>query len=327
MLKCDAVFQGGGVKGIGLVGAVKAIEKKYNFVNLVGNSAGAIVASLLAVGYSGEEIEHELKNLNYLKFKDETLIDKMGIPGKILSTVLEYGIYEGNYFRNWIEELFKAKGKTTFGDIRMNDSTDEKYSYKFSAIASDLTEKKMIVIPQDLKYFGFDPDKFSISLAVRMSMSIPLYFEPVKLQDTTGKTHYIVDGGVLSNYPIWLLDDGSNNPKWPTIGFKFFENTREVQQSNKDHSISSILEYCEDLVDTMLNAHDKHYISTIKGDFDRTIMIPTEINIDGKNKKINTTYFDITQEESNALLLNGYNAAEKFLETWDFDLWKEKFRS
>lgn len=165
----------------------------------------------------------------------------------------------------------------------------------------------MIVIPQDLKYFGFDPDNFSISLAVRMS--IPLYFEPVKLQDSTGKTHYIVDGGVLSNYPIWLLDDGSNDPEYPTIGFNFFENTRGVQQSNRDHSISSILEYCEDLVDTMLNAHDKYYIYTLKGDFDRTIMIPTEITIGGKNKEIHTTHFDIIQEESNVLLLNGYNAA------------------
>jgi len=50
-LKTDAVFEGGGVKGIGLVGAVNEIEKAgYEFENLAGASAGAIVASLLAAG-------------------------------------------------------------------------------------------------------------------------------------------------------------------------------------------------------------------------------------------------------------------------------------
>ena len=50
--RADAVFEGGGVKGIGLVGAVSEIEKAgYTFENLAGTSAGAIVASLLAVGY------------------------------------------------------------------------------------------------------------------------------------------------------------------------------------------------------------------------------------------------------------------------------------
>ncbi len=49
-LKCDAVFEGGGVKGIGLVGAISEIEKAgYGFENLAGTSAGAIVASLLSV--------------------------------------------------------------------------------------------------------------------------------------------------------------------------------------------------------------------------------------------------------------------------------------
>jgi len=72
MKKVDAVFEGGGVKGIGLVGAVSVIEKAgYKFENLAGTSAGEIVAGLLAVGFSSEEIKEELKKLNYNDFKDE----------------------------------------------------------------------------------------------------------------------------------------------------------------------------------------------------------------------------------------------------------------
>ncbi len=60
--KADAVFEGGGVKGIGLVGAVSEVEKAdYEFVNLAGTSAGAIVASLLAVGYKAADIKKELR--------------------------------------------------------------------------------------------------------------------------------------------------------------------------------------------------------------------------------------------------------------------------
>ncbi len=50
-LKCGAVFQGGGVRGIAFVGAVSALQKwGYEFENLAGTSAGAIVAALLAAG-------------------------------------------------------------------------------------------------------------------------------------------------------------------------------------------------------------------------------------------------------------------------------------
>jgi NTE family protein len=52
-LRVDGVFEGGGVKGIALVGAASEIEAAgYEIVNLAGTSAGAIVATLLAAGYS-----------------------------------------------------------------------------------------------------------------------------------------------------------------------------------------------------------------------------------------------------------------------------------
>jgi NTE family protein len=118
-LKADAVFEGGGVKGIGLVGAVSEIEKAgYEFENLAGTSAGAIVASLLAVGYSSAELKKELEQLNYNDFKDEGLLDKLGFLGKSLSLGFEYGIYEGEFFEQWLERLLTAKNRTTIGKIK-----------------------------------------------------------------------------------------------------------------------------------------------------------------------------------------------------------------
>jgi NTE family protein len=325
--KTDAVFEGGGVKGIGLVGAVSEIEKAgYVFENIAGTSAGAIVAGLLAVGYTAPEIKLEMKQLDYNRFKDEGLLDRVGLLGKGLSIGLEYGIYEGEYFESWFEGLLQAKGKTTFGQIKLENGED-KYKYKFQAIAADLSDRRLLVLPGDLRYFGFDPDQFSISRAVRMSMSIPIFFEPVKLRDTSGREHYIVDGGVLSNYPIWLLDDGTNKPPWPTFGFKLVEPDKRALKKADRNPIKDMIGYLKALGATMMDAHDNYHISNSKGDFERTMAIPTVVTINGADVEIKTTDFDITSEESEALYENGATAGKNFLATWDFDKWVEKYRS
>jgi NTE family protein len=325
-LKADAVFEGGGVKGIGLVGAVSEIEKAgYEFENLAGTSAGAIVASLLAVGYSSAELQQELEKLNYNDFRDEGLLDKLGFFGKSLSLGFEYGIYEGEFFEKWLEKLLKAKKRTTFGQIKTKYK-EEKYKYKFQAIAADITDRRLLVLPGDLKLFGINPNEFSISRAVRMSMGIPFFFEPVELRDTSGRKHFIVDGGLLSNYPVWLLDDGTADPPWPTFGFKLIEpDKRELKKANRN-PINNPISFLKAIVGTMLDAHDSYHISKSKGDYDRTIGIPAVVKVDGTEKEIETTDFNITQEKSQALFENGVKAAKKFLKKWNFDRWKKKYR-
>jgi NTE family protein len=325
--KADAVFEGGGVKGIGLVGAVSEIEKAgYKFENLAGTSAGAIVASLLAVGYSAAELKKELEKLNYNDFKDEGLLDKFGFLGKSISLGFEYGIYEGEFFEDWLERLLAAKDRTTFEQIK-TEYEEDKYKYKFQAIAADITDRRLLVLPNDLKLFGINPDEFSISRAVRMSMSIPFFFEPVELRDISGRKHFIVDGGLLSNYPIWLLDDNDNpDPPWPTFGFKLMEPDKRRLKEAKRNPINNPVSFLKAIVGTMLDAHDSYHISKSKGDYDRTIGIPTVIKINGMQKEIGTTDFGITQEESQALYDNGVELAKKFLTTWDFDEWKKKYR-
>ena len=194
-------------------------------------------------------------------------------------------------------------------------------------IAADITDRKLLVLPGDLKDFGYDPDRFSISRAVRMSMSIPVFFEPVKLRDNSGRTHYIVDGGVLSNYPIWLLDDTENpNPSWPTFGFKLIEPDKRTFKGPDRNPINNPISFLKAVMGTMMDAHDNYHISKTKGDYDRTIGIPTVVKINGREKEIKTTDFDITKDESLELFNNGADAARNFLKTWNFEEWKKKFR-
>lgn len=325
-LKIDAVFEGGGVKGIGFAGAIFEIEKAgYSFENIAGTSAGAIIAALVAVGYTSEEIKEELGKLNYNNFKDQDSLSKIGIPGKLINIIWKYGIYKGDYFEIWMEELLKKKGITTFGQL-ITEHPEEKYKYKLQIIATDITNRRLLILPRDLKYYGFNPDEFSIARAVRMSMSIPLFFKPIKIIDNNGKEHIIVDGGVLSNYPIWLLDDNTSNPPWPTFGFKLVEPSRRELAKGERGYVKNTIGFFQALVSTMLEAHDKLHISESKGDYDRTIGIPTTIIKGNKEKEIKTTDFNISKEESLLLYKNGEDMARKFLETWDFEKWKEEYR-
>ncbi|WP_027398398.1 patatin-like phospholipase family protein [Anaerovorax odorimutans] len=327
MTLCNAAFEGGGVRGIGHVGAACVFEKKgYDFLNLVGSSAGAIVATLLAVGYKCDEIKEIMKSIDYLKFKQKDLLDCFGTVGKFFSIVFDFGIYNADYFENWLNKLLKEKGKATFGDVRLYDRRCKRYKYKLQVTASDLTDKKLLVLPRDLWKFGINPDSYSIAKAVRMSMSIPIFYEPFHLKDKMGREHLIVDGGLLSNYPIWILDDGESYPQYPTFGFKFIENSNENSIISRSKSNINIFDYLKLLVSTTLDANDKQYISNSKGDFQRTIGISTKVKVDGKIKNISATDFDITKKESIALFNNGVNAAERFLEHWDFNKWRNTFR-
>lgn len=325
-LKCDAVFEGGGVRGIGHVGAANALQKAgYSFENLAGSSCGAIVAGLLAVGYKTTELKHILKSLDYTKFETPTKLHRIGTPGKIINIILNYGIYSSSYFEEWFAKLLTKKGKTTFGDLKANHPSQEKYKYKLQVTASDLTTQQLLTLPQDLVLFGIDPDSFPIAKAVRMSMSIPGFYMPYVLKDTLGVPHYIVDGGMLSNYPIWMLDDGTSNPPFPTFGFKFYDDSEGSDPSTAQKS-TNIITYSQSIISTLISAVDNQHISESKGDLQRSILIPITINQNGKKIKIKSTDFSITKEESEAIFQNGYTAAENFLFTWNFEAWKRKYR-
>jgi NTE family protein len=91
----DLVFEGGGVKGIALAGAYSVLEEEgYEPQNMAGASAGAIVAALIAVGYTSDELKEIISKLDYDQFKDEALEDRFPL-GKALSILRDLGIYEG----------------------------------------------------------------------------------------------------------------------------------------------------------------------------------------------------------------------------------------
>jgi len=315
-LMADAVFEGGGVKGIGLVGAVTVAEEKgYQWVNVAGTSAGAIVAALLAAGYSAVELREILEELDYNKFKDSSLLDRIPLVGPLASVIFEKGIYEGKFLENWIRGLLRKKNVQTFNDLILEEyKYDERYHFKLRVIASDISRGRLLILPQDIADFGIRPEDLSVATAVRMSMSIPFFYEPVKLRNMkTNQLSYIVDGGVLSNFPVWLFDSEGEIPKWSTFGFKLVdpEEEREIP-----HQVRGPISLLAALFSTMMQAHDARYIKDEQ--FIRTLLIPT--------LGIGTTEFDISRERSEALYQSGREAAKKFFDTWNFSEYIDEYR-
>lgn len=305
MLKADAVFEGGGVKGVGLVGALCSLEKKgYVWQRVAGTSAGSIVATLVAVGYSAKEIERIMFDADFNDFINEGGLQAIPLVGKTLSLLAFKGLYTGDKIETWITKYLQKKGKLKFKDVSKNGVS------RLKIIAADITKKDILVLPDDLIKYGIDPMEFEIAKAVRMSISIPFYFKPVKFKYKEDMS-YVVDGGVLSNFPIWIFDV-SGRPRWPTFGFKFVEPKSSKGSGNKD-----IVSFTFDIINTMLDKNEEIYIKN--KNFVRTVSIPSS--------STKATQFDISDKKRLELFNDGYEAGEKFIKQWDIDSYINQFRS
>jgi NTE family protein len=324
----DLVFEGGGVKGIGLAGAIATLEDHgYQHQNVAGTSAGSISAALLAAGYSAAELREIIMELDYRQFQDRGWEDKVPLIERSLSLLLDLGIYEGNFFLQWIRERLEAKGVRTFANLVHPDYADDpRFRHRLQVVASDVTTHQLLVLPRDAGKLGIEPDDLDVALAVRMSMSIPVFFEPVLFENPkTGQTHVIVDGGMLSNYPVWLFDcDDGSPPEWPTFGMLLVEpkprtpiGARLPKPKMAGKGAGAVLDYVKALAQTMMEAHDRMYVE--QSSYARTIPIPT--------LGVGTTEFDLSKERALALFDSGRWAAEEFLKKWDFEAYIATFRA
>jgi NTE family protein len=294
-MNIDGVFSGGGIKGFALIGAYEEIEKRgLQFVRVAGTSAGSILAALIAAGYTSNEIYQLLDELEISKILDTR---KTIIPLPFAKWLLLYwklGLYKGNQFERWIKEKLEAKGIRTFSDLP---------SQSLRVVASDLSNGRLIVLPDDLGKYGISPSSFSVAKAIRISCSIPYFFEPVKMRSIDG-IDVLVDGGVLSNFPMWLFDQDNIQKIRPVLGIKLSSSEYE----HKKHKIQNAIQLFGALFETMKDAHDSRYIS--KKHAKNIIFIPVE--------GVFPIEFNLTEEKKRQLFDIGKEHAKQFLKTWGY---------
>lgn len=324
----DLVCEGGGVRGIALVGALEVLEEAgYITQNRAGTSAGAIVATLHAAGFEAKELHDVIAETKFSSFIDPGLIDRIPLMGAPLGVIYEHGVFEGDAFYDWMKTRLEEKGVKTFGDLVHTDFADDEpvYKHKVQVIATDLTTRELLVLPRDAGKLGIeDPDRLDVALAVRMSMSIPFFFEPVRFRNhKTHRTHVIVDGGVLSNYPVWLFDS-EGSPEWPTFGLRLVEEDADAdaitapvaKKTRIRKGPLGLYHFGRALIETLVSAHDRLYIE--ESQFARTIPIPT--------CGVHTVDFFLTDDEAERLYESGRSAAAAFLKRWDFAGYKREYR-
>jgi predicted acylesterase/phospholipase RssA len=185
-------------------------------------------------------------------------------------------------------------------------------------VASDTTGQRMLVLNHRTA-----PD-CPVVWAVRMSMSIPLVWQEVEWlpewgryngQDIAG--HLIVDGGMLSNFPIELLV--SDEPfvtavMGPAVAGKviglLIDDSLPVPDAPPppekpvrfDFGRLKTISRFKGLIDTMTNAHDKEVIDSLRNLVAR---LPAQ--------GYGTTEFDMSPERREALVRAGHTAMEEYL--------------
>jgi NTE family protein len=330
MRRADLVLSGGGVKGIGLVGAVVALmDAGYGAQRVSGTSAGSLVGAIVAAAsdgmqMTGEQIKELTFGINYRKFLDPGPIEAIPLFGPASALLRGSGIYKGDYARDWLRSQLKALGVTTFGDLALDDDElPPEQRYKLVVTVADVTSGLLVRLPWDYRQvYGVDPDEQPVADAVRASMSIPFFFRPATLTSTTGRTSTLVDGGVLSNFPIDSLDrtDGKP-PRWPSFGITLLPNLPE----GNDKVIPALAalrllgapHLLEGLITTALVGRDQAYLN-------QPWVSSRAIHVD--STAVGFLDFDISKREIEALYAKGYAAARHFLSTWDWPEYLRRFR-
>jgi NTE family protein len=314
--EADGVFEGGGVKGLALVGALlefadNAAAKTDKWVNVAGTSAGSIIAALLACGKSAADLEQLLRATPYASFQD------WGPGGEIIGGALNlarhHGLAHGEVFRKWMDDQLHG---ATFATVKHDPPPAEGSPYCLRMIAADVTRKELLVLPEDLANYRdpqtskpFDPDGFKIANAVRMSMSIPYFFQPIVLVHAqTGQESTIVDGGILSNFPVWIFDTQAAKPKRPTFGFRLVGG-RGVG-GGLEHIIDSLgwpVEMGVEIFHTATDAWDERFMT-------HSTLVRTCAVSAGD---IGTTDFNLTTDQQDWLVNSGRDAAKAFITSFD----------
>jgi len=363
----DLVFEGGGAKGMVFVGALQEFERQgHTYDRLLGTSAGAISATMVAAGYTTDEM---LVALAEKKDGKSVFSDFMSPPAPIPENVITGGAistfldgFDIPYFPNFLEKVVKRSLISYFGEklparhlvsfVELGGwfSADQFLEWLADKLDSgSVGGKKRSFSKMTLEEFyqatGRDltlcvtdttwhmmlalnhrtAPNCPVTWAVRMSMSIPLLWQEViwdsswgdyRGQNITG--HSIVDGGVLSNFPIELfLSDLSSitalmGPKSTNnvLGM-LIDETLEVEgaaAAQKSHGRIDISELrtvqrMGGLVSTMLEAHDKSVITT----FEKLVVrLPA--------KGYGTTEFDMSDERRELLVASGRKAMKSYFD-------------
>jgi NTE family protein len=330
----NLVFEGGGVKGIAYVGALEVLDREgilNDIERVAGTSAGAMVAVMVALRYSAEEVMQVLGTLDFKDFKDSS----KGIVRDTIRLLKNYGWYKGDYFRNLMAQLIEKKtgnGEMTFEQLEATGQYRDLY-----LVGADLTTG----LSKVFSAHNQETKTMKVADAARISMSIPIFFAAVR--GGQDNKHVFVDGGLLDNYTVKTFDRQNyladvNNARRTEYYEKINEKlrmkratTRNEYVYNKEtlgfrldakedidmfltheenfNEINGFFDYTKALVTTLIDFQTNDHLHS--DDWQRTVYIDT--------LGVRAIDFDIPQEKKDALVESGRLYTEAYLEWYNND--------
>ncbi|MCF6775912.1 alpha/beta fold hydrolase [Thiotrichales bacterium 19X7-9] len=308
----NLVFEGAGIRGIAYSGVVSALADlgiMSHIKRVAGVSAGAIYAALVALKYDKDELYHTIAPLDFRQFTDKGN-NFISNTTRFLS---DFGWYRGDRFYEWMSERIADKaGRSdiTFRDLKALGGLD------LYIIATNMSKRCADV-------FSFDqtPD-VEIRDAIRMSMSIPLYYRAIK-REVDKEDCVMIDGGMTWNYPIHLFDDKRfiENPinvghtkyqgtddnycfNHETLGFRLeplFKLPNYEQQEKSYQKVGNLVDYAKVLMEFIAEVSVKGHLP--KDDWNRTVFVDTQ--------DVAAMDFSISSERIKSLIKQGKIGVQK----------------
>src|SRR5258705_2967782 len=307
----NLVFEGGGVKGVAYGGVFEVLEQRQitpQIEAVAGTSAGAITATMMSLNYSAEEFLKIMMTLNFEKFEDGC--DLIG-PFRLIR---HFGWFKGNSFLKLMESYIEKKtrdgrqagnGRATFRDLV--EKYRDRHFKRLFVFGTNLTQ-------QAVQKFSYETTpEVAVADAVRISMSIPFFFE-ARYYEQNGSNDAYCDGGVLNNYPIDTFDEQhtavdpdsghqmlSRTPNQETLGFRF------DNPGQSPSAINRLRGFTGGVIDALLDIQDI-LLKTNPGDERRSVFV--------NDLGVKFTDFELSDKTKRALIDQGRIATNDYLNTF-----------
>lgn len=185
----NIVVEGGGIKVISAIGCLKYFEQHdIIFKKFAGSSMGALIVFFMVIGLDSKELEKILLETNIANWVTDSL--NISLPYNL---VRHYGLHSGKNFTTQLNVLLAKKGF----------EKDITFAKLYEKTKKELVITGTCVNKRDTEYFNrFTTANMSVVLAIRISISLPIYFYPVEMNGCL-----YVDGGVLNNFPLYYFEN------------------------------------------------------------------------------------------------------------------------
>jgi NTE family protein len=300
----NLVFEGAGIRGIAFCGAIEELENRQltkNLERVAGTSAGAVTALAVALGYTGTEIEALIRKTNFNEFNDGNFF----FFGGINRLNKYFGWYRKKRVDKWLKDIIEQKT----GNAEITFAQLHERGFKDLYTTGTCLNKQRLVIFSRESY-----PTMKVKDAVRISMSIPFYFEAVFL-DSMGNIisnpkqkqglDVMVDGGFIGNFPIHIFDTMKTN--FNTLGFRI-DSDDQIKNDANDQTLAAmpvgnLKEYVNAFYNMIIENLNRQQLT--KEDWQRTVSI-SDGNVGPRIRKL-------SKKELETLINNGRIAMKNYL--------------